>query len=1096
MSTSQHSPWERELAAPSFRSLYALTVAVALLVAGDVVCWWLGWESLRNPLGFNLSLLAALLGGGRIVYNALTALLEGDVGSDLALAVALVAALVLREYWVAAEVVLIALVGESLEGLTYARTHRELQRILELRPKTVRVRRGEDIREVAVEQVQLGDIVVVRPGERVPVDGTVVSGRSSVDQSTLTGESLPIDKGAGEPVYAGTLNQFGALDIRTDKVGDQTTLGQVIQLVAKARRNKAQVERVADRLAKVFLPAVLLLALGTFAATNYAAWQQIAAGGSATLRWMPTLAVLVVACPCSLILATPAAMMAALAWLARRGVLTTGGKAVERLASVTRFAFDKTGTLTVGKLELADCVACGPHAADQVLAWAAAAEQSSEHLIAQVLVRTACERGLPLAGVDQFQALPGAGVSAQLCSDAAADATDSARVVLVGSRRLMTEQGVAVSAEVDATLERLEATAQTVLLVSVAGQVVGVLGVRDTIRPEAAEVLAQLRQVGIQQIAMLTGDRQAAAAHVAHRVGVDVFAAELRPDEKANWLADWCDSEYPGQAGGQESGHGHRHGKQPVDICVAMVGDGVNDAPALAIADVGLALGGVGSDLAAEAGDMILMGDPLTPLPGLVRLSRETVRIIRQNIFLFAFAYNLVGVVLTAWVMPGWSDAWMARSPVAAALFHQLGSLLVLLNSMRLLWFERWHERWPGRLEAALGRACGHGLRRLQPIAAAAHSGWHARKRLAGLTVFALLAAYLTQVVVFVQPDEVVVIRRFGRFHAQLSPGPHLRLPPPWDRVIRDKPQQIRTIELGLRRAADATSSPLTPIEWNTPHIQQQAEEALMLTGDQSLVELAATIQYRIADLRAFHFTVREPERMLKVLAEGELRELLAAQPLLVDKAEGTAVAEVLTQGREPLEQQLRDRLQLRVEALGLGVEILPQGVCLQDIHPPLAVVDAFRDVSSAFKEMAQLKNEAEAYYRDRLIKTAGEAAYRELSASGVTVTDELWLRLQPELAGEAAAELSAAQAFAVGKRETAAGGAESYALVEAAHASSPALTEWQLFVETLAAILPGRSKLILDGAANGRRHLLLGMPPGLNEQLLPLLKPSPPEEP
>ena len=700
MSTNQRHDWERELAAPSFRSLYALTVCVAVLVAGDVLFWWLGWENLRNPLGVNLSLIAAVLGGARIVYGALTALLEGDVGADLALAVALVAALVLKEYWVAAEVVLIAMVGESLEGLTYARTHRELQRILELRPKTVHVRHGEDVREVAIEQVQAGDVVVVRPGERVPVDGSVVAGRSAVDQSTLTGESLPIDKGEGDAVYAGTMNQFGALEIRTDKVGDETTLGQVIQLVAKARRNKARVERIADRLAKYFLPAVLALALATFVGTNYAALQLVSAGGSSSFRWMPTLAVLVVACPCSLILATPAAMMAALAWMARRGVLTTGGRAIERLASVTRFAFDKTGTLTEGKLELAEVVPFGSHQADQVLAWAAAAEQSSEHLIAGVIVRSAKERGLSLAAVEQFQALPGAGVSARLSSAAVRDAGTSAGDILVGSRRLMVEQNVPIAAEVDAAVERLETTAQTPLLVSVAGAVVGVLGVRDSIRPEAADVLAQLRQAGIDQIVMLTGDRRAAAAHVVRSVGVETFAAELRPDEKANWLADWCDED-------KETG-GRGAGKRQ-DICVAMVGDGVNDAPALAIADVGIALGGVGSDIAAEAGDMILMGDPLAPLPGLVRMSRETVRIIRQNIFLFAFAFNLAGIALTAWIMPRWSDAWMARSPVAAALFHQLGSLLVLLNSMRLLWFERWHQRWPGRLEMALGEACGAG---------------------------------------------------------------------------------------------------------------------------------------------------------------------------------------------------------------------------------------------------------------------------------------------------------------------------------------------------------------------------------------------------
>lgn len=438
----------------------------------------------------------------------------------------------------------------------------------------------------------------------------------------------------------------------------------------------------------------------------------------------------------------------------------------------------------------------------------------------------------------------------------------------------------------------------------------------------------------------------------------------------------------------------------------------------------------------------------------------------------------------------------MARSPVAAALFHQLGSLLVLLNSMRLLWFERWHQRWPGRLELALGEACGRRLRRLQPAAEAAAWCWRTRGRLARFAFLLLLVAYLTRIVVFVQPDEVVVVQRFGRFHAELGPGAHLRLPPPWDTIVRDKPQRIRTLELGLRRSADPASSSLAPIEWNTPHTQQrQAEEALMLTGDQSLVELAATIQYRVSDLRAFHFGVRDPELMLKTLAEGTLRELLAAQPLLADKADGRPLAEVLTDGRAPLEQRIRDRLQQRVSALDLGIEVLPEGVCVQEIHPPLAVVDAFRDVSNAFKEMARLKNEGEAFYRDRVIKTAGDAGYQELSGTAAVIDDDMWQRLRPELAGEAAAELNTAQAFAAGKEQTAAGGAESFALVEAAHAAAPQLTEWRLFLEALGAALPGKDKLILDAPGGGRRHLLLGVPPGLSEQLLPLLKPTPTEE-
>lgn len=1104
-------------ALPAMGRLYLLTALVAVLVAADLAFGWLGYESWRNPWGVNLSLLAALAGGSRIIYASLAAMWEGRVGADLALAIAMLAALALKEYWVGAEVVLIAMVGESLEGMTFARTHREIKRVLDLRPRQVRVRRGGEELDVPIELAALGETAIVRPGERIPIDGTVLAGRSTVDQSTLTGESLPVDKGEHDSVFAGTLNQFGALEVRIDAVGEETTLGQVIRLVLAAQRDKARVERIADRMARYFLPLVLGCAAATFVFSNFAMLREPGWPALDRWVWMPMLAVLVVTCPCSLVLATPAAMMAALAWLARRGVLMKGGAALERLATVDLIAFDKTGTLTTGRLQMGDCLPLAGRTEDELLQIAAAAEQTSEHVIGRAVVDAARSRGLSLPAAAEFAALAGAGVVAKF-ADALGQNLSGAEVV-VGNRRLMTERQIEISSEIDALLARLEASGQTPLVVAAGGKVLGAIGVRDTIRPEAASVIRELRELGIEEIVLLTGDRPAVAAEVARQVGIDRWHAELRPEEKARWLAEWRNGsprshaparERPADAPGPRGDSSELAGTQSVrgDVPTqrvgtrsehlptpsvgtrslrsggaAMVGDGVNDAPALASADVGIALAGVGSDLVADAGDLLLMGEPLAPLADLLRLSRETVRVIRQNIIVFAFFVNFAGVALTAWIMPAWSETWMRRSPVAAALFHQCGSLLVLVNSMRLLWFERWRGGLLGRLETALSELCWQAGSRLAPVAAWGRAAWTWRRPLAkGLATLAV-AAYLTQVAVFVQPDEAAVVRRFGRFHAVLGPGPHLRLPPPWDSIVKEQPARVRTIEIGLRGAGDVDKQAAPPIEWNTPHedpgSQARSDEAIALTGDQSLVELGAAVQYRIADVRAYHFGARDPVAVLRAEAESAIRQILAAQPLLADPSEAglEPPLEILTTGRGPFAEQIRRRLQTRLDSLGLGIEILPAGVCLGDVHPPLEVVDAFRDVSSAFKQRERMKNEADAFRRDRVIKAGGRAAWQAFSAGGPELTDERWQRLRPQLEGEAAAELLAAEAFAIDRQERAAGEAAGFASLEAAHAAAPLLSEWRLHLDALSASLAGKKKLIFDSKASGRRHLFLGPP-------------------
>ncbi len=659
---------------PSNLSLYLLTGLLALIIGIDLWPVIAGWGPLRDLglptwprelYGYRIALLAAILGGARVLYGSLEGLFEGKVGADIAIAVATIAAILIGEPLVAAEVVFIGMLGECLEAITFERTQRAVRKLVEVFPRRCwLLRDGHEVR-VLTSEVQVGDRVVVKPGARLPVDGIVIDGRSALDVGALTGETMPVDKGPGDAVLAGALNQFGALTIEAERVGEQTVAGQVIELTARALKDKAPLERTADRLARYFLPVVLGLAGATFlAALLYhgtallrpADAVRFGWGDAARLAVYPTLSVLVVACPCALILATPAAVIAALGRLAGTGILIKGGAALERLAHVDTFAFDKTGTLTEGRLELGDVLGLGGASAAQVLQVAASAEQRSEHVIARLIVQQGAAQGLAPAPVEDFQAHTGAGVTARVGDD----------TVVVGTPRLLQEQGIDLPPEVTALLAQLDAGGQTALLVARSSVVLGAIGARDRVRPEARVVVAELRALGIADIALLTGDRAAAAQVAAETLAISEVHAELLPQQKAAVIAD----------------------KRKQGRRIAMVGDGINDAPALAGADVGLAISG--TDVAAEAGDVVFLGDPLRHLPLLLRLSRETVRIIRQNILIFAFGVNAVGIVVTAWLWPLLTPAsWSADGPVVAVIYHQLGSLAVLLNAMRLLGFER-----------------------------------------------------------------------------------------------------------------------------------------------------------------------------------------------------------------------------------------------------------------------------------------------------------------------------------------------------------------------------------------------------------------------
>jgi P-type Cu+ transporter len=1072
---------ERPFYTESPLSLYLLTALVGVLIAADLwplVADWLASQQVELPAwarwqrafyGYRFALLAAVLGGARVLFTSLESLLEGRLGADLALALACIAAILMGEPLVAAEVVFIGMVGECLEGFTFGRTQRAIRRIVEVCPRRCwLLRDGQEVR-VLTSEVKVGDHVRVKPGGRVPVDGVVVDGRSALDESALTGESLPVDKGQGDEVLAGSLNQHGALTIEARRVAEQTVVGRVIELTARALQDKVRLERTADRLARAFLPVVLGLAALTFlVGLGYRSLSGRVGIVEVTRSAYPALAVLVVACPCALILATPAAIIAALGRLAGTGVLIKGGSALERLAEVEVFAFDKTGTLTAGRLELGDVIGLDGTPPDEVVRVAATAEQRSEHLFAGLILQEATRRGLTPEPVEEFTAHPGAGITVR----------SGGASLLVGNQRLFEEQGYALPAPVLDVLRQLDARGQTALLVGRNGAVIGVIGAHDRVREEAPALVAELRANGIRDIVLLTGDRRAVAAAVAAQVGITTFHAELLPQQKAERITQLRQPEP----------------NVPVRR-VAMVGDGINDAPALACADAGLALGGTGTDVAAEAGDVVLMGDPLRPLPLLLRLSRETVRVIRQNILIFAFGVNAVGIVLTAWLWPllAPSAQWYEQAPLAAVVYHQLGSLAVLLNAMRLLWFERTAPAAEdSRFRDALRRVdewIGRYLNVDEILHGISH---HARAVLLGggsLVLLLWLLSGLTQV----GPDEIAVVRRFGRpLEQDLGPGLSWRWPWPVERVDRVQPERVQTLEIGFRTGS-GTAGEAGLRTWATAHqgdgLRRVSDESVMMTGDGNLVELQATVQFRIDNPRVYLFDVADAPGVLRAATETVLREAVAGQPFL----------ELLTVRREEFQRDALARLRDRCRDYGehgLGVRV--EGLSLHEVHPPQEVVAAYHDVARAMEARDRLINEAvaEATRKKRAAEGQALVVVREAQSAALervrqaeVLRDGFLVRYasrsQLDLDDEweiidaavplAPPESEAALADYARRRQE---------LIDARRTVADARLSWEALTEALR----GRDKVIVDAERlPGRRQLLL-VDPELFRSPVPML--------
>ena len=599
-------------------SVVALFAAVVASLAGAP-------RAIAEPL----YLLSMAAGGWPIAVAALTALRRRTLDMNVLMALAAIGAVGIGDYAEGAWVLVLFAVGTTLEALALDRSRRSVEALTDLAPEEAQALVNGVERTVAVAEIAPGAVLRVRPGERVPLDGDIVEGASSVDESALTGESVPVDKEAGDPVFAGTLNAFGALTIRTTASAADTTLARVARLVAEAQGSRAPTERFIDRFARIYTPLVFVAAL-------LLAVVPVLLGGDLDTWLYRALALLIVACPCALVISVPVAVVSAVGGAARSGVLIKGGEALEALGRIDTVAVDKTGTLTAGRPRLASIE--GADDRERALALVAAVEQGSEHPLGQTLLRAARDRRLDVPAAHAFTALPGRG----------AEATVDGRALWAGGPRLAAERTGAQPAGAAVVAERGE----TPVVLGEGARVLAVFGLADQPRPEAADAVASLRRGGVRRVVMLTGDNEAVARAVAARVGVTEWRAGLLPEEKLDAV----------RALGR-------------DGSVAMVGDGVNDAPALAGADVGIAMGAAGSDVAIESADVALMADELQRLPEAIGQGRRTLRIIRQNVVV-SLAVKAVFVVL----------APLGLTTLVLAVVADMGtSLAVTLNALRLL---------------------------------------------------------------------------------------------------------------------------------------------------------------------------------------------------------------------------------------------------------------------------------------------------------------------------------------------------------------------------------------------------------------------------
>ena len=587
------------------------------------------------PLPFDAAWIAIIFCGIPIILEAIIGLITAfDIKADVLVSIALIASVIIGEDFAAGEVAVIMQLGALLEDLTVAKARAGIEKLVHLTPQTARIINGKHERIVPAQQVKVGDILRVLPGETVPVDGVILSGQTSINQAVMTGESLPVDKAAGDDVSSGTVNQFGSFDMKATKVGEDSSIQRMIRLVQSADAGKAKIVGIADR---------------------WATWIVVIALTAAALTWLITgeiirsVTILVVFCPCALVLATPTAIMAAIGNATKHGFLVREGDALERLSTVSMIAFDKTGTLTYGIPEVVKVKSyMNEYPEEKLYALTAAAEQRSEHPLGKAIVR--CYRKDKqdiLLQNEQFQMLPGRGVLAFVCGEE----------IIAGNQELLSESDVALNEVLMKETDTYRSQGCTIIFVAIQRKLAGFLALSDALRPESAGMIQSIDSLGVQPV-LLTGDNDQAAQAISQKLQIREVHANCLPEDKITWIDTYQ--------------------KKKDSIC--MIGDGINDAPALKKADVGIAMGGVGSDIAVDAADIALVDDEVKEIPHLLALSHRMMTTIKCNLT-FSMALNFLAIILAITGI---------LNPVVGALVHNAGSVLVIINSAILL---KWRKR-------------------------------------------------------------------------------------------------------------------------------------------------------------------------------------------------------------------------------------------------------------------------------------------------------------------------------------------------------------------------------------------------------------------